>query len=209
MTRHRFGIQFVGEGRKAVRFGIVIDKESGDPGAPGPHSKAIDCGDLRVVFDWRGDRFGHVIEQRLDGNWRTVLKSAEGSVDEGWPPSPPLQSLHIEERPTGLVALLVGKSGTSHWSASIESAGSLDALQFDLACRTQGPPAQLGSEYQIAGSSDGSIVKVAALAEQTNCELIEQQECRFWRIRPHIASSCGYPCTIRWRYTISLDRSTA
>jgi hypothetical protein len=188
----------------------VIEKESGDPGAPGPHSKLLDCGDLRLVFDWLGDRYGQRIEQQTFSKWSTILESLEGSADEIWPPSPPLQSVHIEHRETGPVALLVGKSGTSHWSASIEPVALPIAFQFDIACRVQCPPGRLGSIYQVAGGSDRSIVKVAAPQQQATCDLIEQNKgINSWHIRPVIDSSCEFPCTIRWRYTISVDNHTA
>src|SRR5512145_957858 len=96
---------------------------------------AIECGDLRVVFRWRGDRYGHTVKRRIDGVWRPLLESIEGTADDDWPLSPALQSLHIERRPNGPVALLVGQAGSSHWSASVEADQNCSALIFDLACR--------------------------------------------------------------------------
>ena len=45
----------------------------------------IESGELRVVFAWRGDRYGHAIQRRMDGDWRTVLESVEGCPDDDWP----------------------------------------------------------------------------------------------------------------------------
>jgi hypothetical protein len=185
----------------------VIEKESGDPGAPEPHSKVLDCGDLRVAFYWRGDRFGHFIEQHIGGKWCTVLESLEGSPDDVWPPSPTLQSLHIERRASGPVALLVGKSGANHWSASIELLAARLAMQFDIACRVQSPPQRLGTVYRCADSSSRRIVQVDALPQDAICEFVELHEMRGWHVQPFAAPS-EYPCTIRWRYTISLDNRT-
>jgi hypothetical protein len=184
----------------------VIENERGDKS---PHSKELDCDDLRVIFDWSGDRFGHRVERRVAGEWRLVLETVEGSADEVWPPSPALQSLHIEHREAGPVALLVGKSGTSHWSASVELLDSRTGFQIDIACRVQTAPGRLGSVYQVAGSPDWSLVKVAAPQQQAICNLIEQHRSKSWHVRPFIDSSCGFPCTIRWRYTISVVNDTA
>jgi hypothetical protein len=183
----------------------VFEKESGDKS---PHSTVLDCGALRVAFDWRGDRYGHRVEQQIGGEWRPALESVEGSTNEDWPPGPPLQSLHIERRGAGHVALLVGKAGISHWSASIEPIGSRSAIQFDIACRIQRPPGRLGSIYRLARSSDQPIVQVAALPQDAICQFVEHQEMSSWHIRP-LATSSEHPCTIRWRYTISLDNRSA
>src|SRR5687767_2733471 len=100
------------------------------------------CG-LRVVFfkpESAKDRYGHVIaavENAGQPTERAVTKlvSVEGLGEDGWPLSPPLQSLSIEQRPSGAVALLVGMSGQSHWSASVEAIPGQGKLIFDLACR--------------------------------------------------------------------------
>jgi hypothetical protein len=97
---------------------------------------------VRVVFykpDWAADRYGHVIavvENSGQAQEKVVpqLYSGETSRD-GWPVSPPLQNLAIELRPEGAVALLVGMSGQSHWSASFEAIPGNRRLIVDIACR--------------------------------------------------------------------------
>jgi hypothetical protein len=105
---------------------------------------------LRVEFTWRGDRFGHVISLiHADSTSQPLLESVEGTTNDDWPPSPPLQSLSIETLQGGRrVALLVGMAGGSHWSASIEQAPGERGLIFDLACRHSKKPTWLGSRYQ-------------------------------------------------------------
>ena len=44
-----------------------------------------------------------------------LLTSVEGTAHNRWPPSPPLQSLAIEERGEQTVALAVGMAGGAHW----------------------------------------------------------------------------------------------
>ena len=108
----------------------------------------IECRDLRVVFEWHGDRFGHFIQRHMLGRWITVLGSLEGTPNDEWPLSPPLQTLHIEERPDGPVALLIGRAGSSHWSTSILALTDRGGFLFDLACRAQVRPVQLVATYR-------------------------------------------------------------
>lgn len=82
------------------------------------------------------------------GGLTVVAISVEGDEKDGFPPSPPLQSLSIEEVHGNRVALLVGQAGVGHWSASIES-NQRDMFVFDIAARTDSAVARLGSEYQI------------------------------------------------------------
>ena len=104
---------------------------------------------LCVEFQHRGDRYAHVISLvDSSGDVSPLLESIEGSPTDDWPPSPPLQNLHLQELPDGRrVALLVGMAARSHWSASIETVPGQAALLFDLACRTSDPAAKLGNRY--------------------------------------------------------------
>jgi hypothetical protein len=117
----------------------------------------LEAGPLRLCFERQGDRYAHRVELAAAGGWQTVLESLEGKPDEAWPPSPPLQSLHIEERPGGRrVALLVGMAGRSHWSLSVEADPAAASLAFDAACRLQEVPSFLGSRYRAAADADWS-----------------------------------------------------
>jgi hypothetical protein len=107
---------------------------------------------LRVTFVREADRYRHevaLVERTEDGSEQVtpLLASVEGTAADAWPSSPPLQSLSIEQRPEGNVALLVGMAGRSHWSASIEALSAEGALRFDIACRTTDAQ-RLASMYQ-------------------------------------------------------------
>ncbi|MEX2141138.1 MAG: hypothetical protein WD894_17865 [Pirellulales bacterium] len=181
----------------------MFERESGDES---PHSKTVDqalhSGDLRLKFDWRGDRFGHLIEQHIAGEWQVVLESLEGLPDEDWPPSPVLQGLHIEHRSTGAVALLVGKAGQNHWSASIEPLSNQGGFQFDIACRVQQPPQRLGNEYRSADCPAKPTIRVTALSPATICEWVVHDQIKVWHIR-RVEVTSEYPSTMRWQYTIA------
>src|SRR5207244_9937204 len=104
---------------------------------------------LRIEFAWLGDRYGHIISLiDAHGVAERLLESIEGTANDDWPPSPPLQSLSMETLTDGRrVALLVGLAGRSHWSASIEPALGKAELVFDLACRHGPNHGMLGSRY--------------------------------------------------------------
>jgi hypothetical protein len=158
--------------------------------------QGIEAGDLRVVFHWCGDRYGHTIERRIDGQWRALLESVEGAPDDLWPPSPPLQSLHIESRPDGPVALLVGMAGKSHWSASVEAKGA-DGLVFDLACRTNENTTRLGSSYLLLQGEANRCIMLCAGSNETTVRMRTSGE---WNVSPLEAER--WPTTARWSYSV-------
>jgi hypothetical protein len=105
---------------------------------------------LRIVS--AGERCAHVISLRTGGSSWPLLESVEGTPDDAWPPSPALQSPHVESLPDGRhVALLVGMAGRSHWSlaAELETLASGERLSMDVACRVSAPPKRLGSRYRL------------------------------------------------------------
>jgi hypothetical protein len=106
---------------------------------------------LRVSFYLDGDRYTHRIDVLDEGNDSTcVLRSVEGHADQPWPASPPIQEVHLEDRPDGSrVALCVGMAGTSHWSLSVELSADGQQANFDVACRLRDTPETLGSEYDV------------------------------------------------------------
>ncbi len=86
---------------------------------------------------------------------QVLVNSVEGSAEQPWPPSPPLQQAHCESRPGGQqVALLVGLAGRSHWSLAITLDPQSDCVTWEAACRLQEEPEWLGSTYQIAPEAE-------------------------------------------------------
>lgn len=210
-------------------------------------TRAITFGPLRVEFLPRGDRIAHTIYvvERGDGGgvgggdggggggdsagvWRPLLHSVESEADAAWPESPPLQELHVEERDGRSVALLVGRAGKSHWSASIgrefgQNGG--DALVFDVACRVSSRPQRLGSAYELAEGvawmgervGDTNIISEWRsivlhpdpgksgsqwqLAVDATARLIAVGPQSRLGLRPSDSAE-SYPATLRWRYTL-------
>jgi len=193
----------------------------------------LQCGQLAVQFARSGDRYGHRIELRRSGQSIPLLESVEGTPEDDWPPSPPLQQLHVESREAPYpgphqegegvraaqaVALLVGMAGRSHWSLGVEAVQETarDGWQFDAACRLRSLAGRLGSRYRVLVS--------ARIDPQTGDALLETNEMRC-RVRPEIVADSaaqiglanavltiqppsghrGVPSTVRWRYSISHD----
>lgn len=177
---------------------------------------AIEGAGLRVVFRRLGDRFAHRVEL-VEGPYSApILESLEGEPDDPWPPSPPLQELHFEDRPAGQrLALLVGRAGASHWSLSVEWDPLSSRFSFDVACRVRSAPAWLGSRYRLPGAAAGSgpidasagvalpggrRLRTESVDDQPVCKLIRQ----VGELQLHPAPVAGpWPKTSRWQYSIT------
>ena len=155
---------------------------------------------LRVVFAWTGDRWGHAIEW-VDGERVTpLLKSVEGSAHDDWPASPALQDLSLEQLPDGrAVIFLVGKAGSSHWSASVEAINEPPQLIFDIACR-HGTAGELGSRYaQLANTTAVSIQsELTGTQVTTNASSVA--------VLPATRDVVKALQTTRWKYRVALER---
>jgi len=138
------------------------DQQLAEPGPAVPVSPAPEQHLLRVelpggghwelAFTWQGDRWGHRLTLVAgDGRRLPLLTSDEGTPQQAWPPSPPLQAFHVQTLADGRqVALLVGMAGRSHWSASVEPMPAAAGFRFDLACRHPDAPGWIGSTCQFA-----------------------------------------------------------
>jgi hypothetical protein len=181
--------------------------------------QAIAGGGLRVSFRRLADRYSHRIEWTLGGGGIAGLESVEGTADEAWPASPPLQELHFETREPGKqLALLVGRAGTSHWSVSIELDAEAGQVSFDVACRARSAPERLGNCYRpLAFAFDdrahqseergvalclpgGFRLLAERLDDRPSCR-IDFQQGRV--LLTPIASVAAQPQTLRWKYSIT------
>ena len=165
---------------------------------------------LQVEFIWREDRFGHllsVVDQ--EGTRTPLLESIEGTSTDDWPPSPPLQSLRIENLSDGRqAALLVGMAGQGHWSASVEPVASEAALVFDVACRCSDATPQLGTHYRSQANDGHTLKRPVALSIME--EPIPGQEMTLRRptkseyvLQPRVDTGRGG--TFRWKYRVHVD----
>lgn len=153
---------------------------------------------LRVVFTFEHDRWRHRIDQ-VDGEQvTTVWQSVEGTAQDDWPASPALQDLSRETLPDGRqVIFLVGKAGSSHWSASIEAVSEPPQLVFDIACRHGATPGYLGSRY-VATTSAAAI----AFAQSDLASTEFRQQADGMTITPALVASSKPLQTTRWKYVV-------
>ncbi len=167
----------------------------------------LTAGDLRVKFVRRGDRIGHVIECVDVNRSIELVESCEGSADERWPASPPVQELEPAVgpmSPTTLqanapqVAWLIGRAGASHWSASVEARPD-GTITFDVACRLGEEPAWLGSRYRVIAHPASSGLAIDSLE---GCQIEPTADSNYVVIIAENPSG-KLPRTVRWRYRLS------
>lgn len=182
------------------------------------HPLQIAGAGVSVIFAPSEDRFIQQIE--VSGVTLQAVDEAAGFA-ESWPPSPPLQDVHLEQRPNGRqLALMIGRAGLSHWSISCELDSSSGEVLFDVACRIKEPIGWLGSTYQLApGVSfhgdhrEGEL----RLDKDTLCRLVTEDDCEMewdpdWgqiifspqvqAVQSDDSSGTSFPRTIRWRYRL-------
>ena len=162
---------------------------------------------LRVVFDFRGDRWGHRIEWPDGRSWIAGLSSIEGTAADAWPPSPAFQTLDLPAiAGPADTALLVGKAGASHWSAAITADPVAKSIGFDIACRVGKSPHSLGSRYlvgcdSIGAGADSPRISSSDIAGGCRSSIVKAGGELAIRVS---SDAIVAPCTIRWQYVVSL-----
>ena len=110
----------------------------------------LSAGALRVRYSKLRDRQSHIIGIAVGEAYVPLLESIEGSEEQPWPESPPMQQM-VEEcftPGTSPVLLGVGMSGNGHWSTAIESRHD-QQLKFDIACKNSKSSTFFGSQYRV------------------------------------------------------------
>ena len=110
---------------------------------------ALTAGTLSVRYTKFQDRLSHTIGIEIDDSYCAILESIEGSEEDPWPASPPMQQMVEECFTPGAnpVLLGVGLSGNGHWSTAIETI-DFKRLKFDIACKNSKSAAAFGSQYR-------------------------------------------------------------
>ena len=171
---------------------------------------------IEVVFGKQHDRYAHVVRAvSTDGDpphWTTLLDSVEGTPQQNWPTSPPLQACQAIADDT---LLATGMAGASHWSLAVTRGTS--KLAWDVACRFKQKPGQIGSTYHssahvaewqteavlldIGESCDFQVALRCSPTEETACQLLRMDQNQLI-LQPtcHPAS----PGTARWKYELEI-----
>lgn len=163
----------------------------------------------RLEFRLNGGRFEHVVCRLKGGRFVELIRSLEGPEQHEWPVSPPFQELQVQRSPSGVhAALLVGRAGRSHWSASIELVEAADLVRFDVAGRIHEQPSWLGSCYTLnqAWKLVGGALLLGGEARLVadSLEVQEPQSPGTPAILRLAASPAPppYPQTVRWKYSL-------
>ena len=130
---------------------------------------------VRMQFNRDGDRWAHQIYLSMGASEQPLMRSLEGTADQIWPPSPPLQDVGRHELPTGDAILCVGMAGSSHWSASFSvEAGENGLIKSDIACLTKKSTANraLGSSYRLSSDVRPTLVSKIHAEFDTGSERI-------------------------------------
>lgn len=163
----------------------------------------------RLEFYLNAGRVAHVVHRLTAGRFVELIRSLEGPEQHVWPVSPPFQELHVQQPTCGVqAALLVGRAGRSHWSASIELVEAVDLVRFDVACRIHEQPAWLGSCY-LLNQAWRLADRTLLLAGETMlvAELLDVEEAlgpgtpAILRLAASQAAA-PYPQTVRWQYSL-------
>lgn len=161
--------------------------------------------EAELSFERRGDRWGYTLSLIASGGRRCVLvASVEGTPEQAWPPSPPLQALDRQTLADGrAVALLVGMAGRSHWSASVELDAARGAIRFDLACRHPAHPEWIGSTCHLTEAALAHL-KLSPLAG-TQVEVTRAPRAGWaGQLRAWPAEVAPLGGTARWGYELRL-----
>ena len=129
---------------------------------PNPQIQTSTQPQIALQFAQASDRWHHRLIIVANDEATEFMSSAEGTPEEEWPPSPPLQEATLHELPEGNAILCVGMAGKSHWSAaySIEPSVKGQHVRADLAClqKEESPSAKLGCCYNV--NPDWTVKKV-------------------------------------------------
>jgi hypothetical protein len=167
---------------------------------------------LRLEFLQVGDRYAHcLVAVEANGSEIMLLRSIELTTDEESLESPALQSLHVQPLADrdGSLAALVGMSGASHWSLSVEPdpAAMSPRLIFDAACRIKrNGLVRVVSRYaRVAEATPADWIRIVPLPTdgQSAAPRIESGADAISIVR-EITPADVAPTTVRWRYAIEL-----
>lgn len=184
---------------------------------------------LQVAFAWSDDRYAHIVSLLTSENGEPtrILQSIEGTAEDAWPPSPPVQQLVPHHMESGETFLGVGQAGTAHWSLSVEPLPKpVVGYHFELACRVTRGPEYIGSRLQmllrdVHWTEDFQGVSPSLntafcgarlrLAVEADCSRLtwESSQPSIVNVLPfeNHGQQGVLPRTIRWAYRLTLELS--
>lgn len=167
-------------------------------------------GPWRVVSIWSEDRYATELQCHDGQVFLPCWSSHEGTSEDAWPPSPPLQQLVAEDGGGAPVLLGVGMAGTSHWSLSYSLSSDQQTLIMEAACRlTACPSLWLGSRFRLAPQwhlesqgeeliGMGNGLKGWRLSPLVGSRLSLTQDGELWVEPKNMISDQKKPQTVAW-----------
>lgn len=192
---------------------------------------------LRIEFFRLTDRYFHrLLAVGCEELPVPLLESCEGDASDPWPPSPALRGLNVDDlcdfdgAAAVPPAMLVGMSGSTHWSMSVQPCSSSDSnvstncrvgFAFDVAGRVKVAPQRLGSWYSLGRrvqsvpnngeitlqfGSGVCLLRLLALdssADDAGWQLDARRREVLYDAPIELALR-RLPATVRWRYAVYL-----
>jgi hypothetical protein len=118
---------------------------------------------FRLQFVWRTDRWQHRISVESGGETRCLAATPDADDSTGGVLSPTFQHIQVPDRDPSsesVVALLVGQSGTHHFSGAFTLRKTTEGIlvQAELADRTGRHDAPVASHY-LVDLAPGSLIE--------------------------------------------------
>lgn len=164
-------------------------------------------GELKVTVQFfrTAHQFGHCVSWTTGEQTIEMITNVEAGMD--WPPSPPVQDVHFEDRDANQILFGVGMAGKSHYSLSIES-NRRDKLSFEFACHLKEPPQFLGVTYHLGRRSTevDNLVADQITPLENSTVLVEEDldESTSLIIQPKSTERAEIPATVQWGFKIQI-----
>jgi hypothetical protein len=193
---------------------------------------------IRIEFLRSHDRHAHrILAVGCEELPVPLLASVEGTAEEPWPPSPAFQAINLEDLPdreesaeSPRAAMLVGMSGSTHWSMCVKPLSRMSTAEdspartgffFDAAGRLKSAPKVLSTRYSVGKRvrakqmSNGTLLHFGSgqcrldtcapdgTGDPTGWQLADRGCELRHELRPDRFSS-QLPATIRWAYALHL-----
>lgn len=184
-----------------------------------PHCLIVRLSRLILRFEWRHDRWHHVVESPNGGDWRLV--SVEGGPEDSLPCSPAFQDLWFERRDDSHCEVqLMGQAGVAIYSVAVHVDGERNRLEFDVCARRKKSAETFGatSQYRMEGGPGAMVSGAWLKAHRVECRVEPLESTRIQPLEELAFEGdgfvAGYPApgvggeqadVLQWRWKYSIE----
>ena len=169
---------------------------------------------LLLQMTREGDRYHtSILLIEPDNGTVPLLESCEGSSNDSWPASPPLQEVLLQSDEGRPYLAGLGSAGSGLWSLIVAPVEGHVGFEFDYACRTAQAPVWLGCRYRPTGC--WTHLQADSLDFESGPRLSfhdgQGPGCRRicqdgqLQIEALVPAEVAFPTTLRWKYRVMLD----